>query len=1067
MNVRAKLTAGFLIIVLLIWITVFFTGNTYTKISEEFATLEEDVVPGAIEMSEMTEKAQEIKAWTYVYMIRGNVVRKGKPVKEWLQESTESLERLAREHRERGIAVVPEEAEIAEELETKARQLSSAAMGIINLKDQGVELDELLEKKEEAFGPVFLPLIKQLEEHKAAHLEELAAAEEAVHEAQTSGVQVLLIAAGLITLLAAAVTFFTVRSIVKPLHALHKGTEIIGQGNLDYKVGTEAKDEIGQLSRAFDQMTENLGRTTTSIDNLNKEITERERAEEELRESEERYRAIVNLGASIGEAIVMLQDTEDVVGIHTFANDEWLNITGYSREELLGMSMVDLIHPRYRKAAVERHRRRIRGESVPGLFEISIIRKDGTEVPVEITAAYTTYQGKPANVIYIRDITERKRVEEEIKKFKTISDRAGYGAAITSMEGEFIYLNESLAQMHGYTPEELMGKQFSALFTEDSLKHLLRLRNQLIQKGTYFTEELWRKRKDGTVFPTLTTAVIIKGDNGKPLYISGTAIDITERKRMEQELQEKNERLDAQNEELQTQAEELQTAYRELQQLDQMKDNFLSTVSHELRTPLTSIKGFAEILLSYEEDRETQREFLTIINNESDRLTRLIDDFLDLARIESGRMRWESAELAIPDVIKNAVEATQSLAKQKNLRVSINSEPDIPAIWGDRDKLVQVVTNLLSNAMKFTPEEGEIRVGAQVLKENEAEDVSPMIRVSVSDTGIGIAPEDYQAVFEKFKQVGDTLTDKPQGTGLGLPICKEIVEHYRGKLWVESELGKGSTFYFTLPVVARPEAAVPEVREEKMKVTLISGEKTILVVDDEAHVRRFLSHEFANRGYRVIEASSGKEAIDLTREHHPDLITLDVLMPDIDGLDVTAVLKSDTNTRDIPILILSVVEEKERGYSLGANEYVTKPFSKKRLMDKITHLLGQAQKTVVVVDDDRTLVKAIKFKLEKRGFAVYAAYDGEKALKVIAKNRPDLIVLDVMMPKMDGYEVIKILKDNPDTVNTPIIVLTGVEIDGGRVRALSLGATEYVTKSGGLGKLFESIENILSGTATK
>ncbi|MBA7651048.1 Protein-glutamate methylesterase/protein-glutamine glutaminase [subsurface metagenome] len=182
---------------------------------------------------------------------------------------------------------------------------------------------------------------------------------------------------------------------------------------------------------------------------------------------------------------------------------------------------------------------------------------------------------------------------------------------------------------------------------------------------------------------------------------------------------------------------------------------------------------------------------------------------------------------------------------------------------------------------------------------------------------------------------------------------------------------------------------------------------------------------------------------------------------------MTAVLKSDTNTRDIPILILSVVEEKERGYSLGANEYVTKPFSKKRVMDRITHLLGQAQKTVVVVDDDRTLVKAIKFELEKRGFAVYAAYDGEKALKVIAKNRPDLIVLDVMMPKMDGYEVIKILKDNPDTVNTPIIVLTGVEIDGGRVRALSLGATEYVTKSGGLGKLFESIENILSGTATK
>ena len=523
--------------------------------------------------------------------------------------------------------------------------------------------------------------------------------------------------------------------------------------------------------------------------------------------------------------------------------------------------------------------------------------------------------------------------------------------------------------------------------------------------------------------------------------------EVTERKQAEEALEQK--------------MEELQAAHEELQELDQMKDSFLSTVSHELRTPLTSIKSFAEILLSYEdEDKETQREFLTIINDESDRLTRLINDFLDLSRIEAGRMQWETVKLGIPEVIETCINATHALFAQKDLRVDVDLEPDLPPISADRDRLVQVVTNLLSNAIKFTPEGGEIRVRAQIFKDGEAEGVLDMIRVSVSDTGIGIAPEDLEKVFEKFKQVGDTLTDRPKGTGLGLPICKELVEHHGGRIWGESQLGKGSTFYFTLPVMEKIEVEVPEVKEEKAKVPL-GGGKTILVVDDEANIRRFLSHELTNRGYRVFEGSGGKEAIDLAREHHPDLITLDVLMPDIDGFDVTAVLKSDPDTKDIPILILSVVEDKEKAFKLGANDYVTKPFDSEILMSKMDRLLFEGKKKVLVADDDKSLVKAVKFELEKRGFSVYVAYDGEEALKVIESNRPDLVVLDVVMPEMDGYEVMRVLKGNPETADIPIVVLTGVEINGGRVKALSLGATEYATKSGGLTKLFEDIEDIL------
>ena len=274
------------------------------------------------------------------------------------------------------------------------------------------------------------------------------------------------------------------------------------------------------------------------------------------------------------------------------------------------------------------------------------------------------------------------------------------------------------------------------------------------------------------------------------IFIVAITKDITERKQMQQELEQK--------------VAELQSAYQKLQELDQMKDNFLSTVSHELRTPLTSIKSFTEILLSYqEEDRETQREFLGIIHQESDHLGDLVNNLLDLSKLETGQMQWEDSELEIPWVIRTVVTAAEPLAARKNLRVDIDLEPDLPPVWDDRNRLVQVVTNLLSNAIKFTPEGGEIRLRAQVIKDSGARGDPDVIMVSVIDSGIGIAPEDYEKVFDKFRQVGDTLTDKPKGTGLGLAICREIVAHYGGRIWVESQLGKGSTFFFTLPIMEK------------------------------------------------------------------------------------------------------------------------------------------------------------------------------------------------------------------------------------------------------------------------
>ena len=608
-------------------------------------------------------------------------------------------------------------------------------------------------------------------------------------------------------------------------------------------------------------------------------------------------------------------------------------------------------------------------------------------------------------------------------------------------------VNQATCELLGYTKEELIGLPIGNVCSIEELFDVTAVAGP--SKNDSLTDvERTYLAKDGAEIPVLFSGSVIRDPiDGQIQAIVCVAADITERKRMEVELAEYTRNLE--------------TAYQDLQKLDEMKDSFLSTVSHELRTPLTSIKGFAEILLSYDEvDKETQTEFLTIINNESDRLTRLINDVLDLAKIESGRMQWQTSEQALPELIETATNATRALSVQKNLTVHTDLSSDLPPVWADKDRLVQVVTNLLSNAIKFTPEGGEIRIQAHLLDGEGAEGVADMMRVSVSDTGTGISPEDQLHVFEKFRQVGDTLTERPEGTGLGLPICREILDYHEGQIWVESELGKGSTFFFTLPIKGGVQAKKPSASEQIEEVSVAHG-GTILVVDDEENVRRLLEHELTRRGYRVIKAADGKEAIEVAREHKPDLITLDIQIPHIDGFDVTSVLKNDPETIDIPILILSIVEDRDRGYRLGANDYLTKPFTVEAVLEKMTRLLQQDKKKVLVVDDDKALVRAITFELERRGFSPEVAYDGEEALKAFGENRPDLIVLDITMPKMDGYEVIKELKTRPDEADIPIVVLTGVEIDGGRVSSLSMGAAEYVTKSGGLGKLYEQISAIL------
>jgi len=400
--------------------------------------------------------------------------------------------------------------------------------------------------------------------------------------------------------------------------------------------------------------------------------------------------------------------------------------------------------------------------------------------------------------------------------------------------------------------------------------------------------------------------------------------------------------------------------------------------------------------------------------SEGERLTKLIDDVLDLAKIEAGKFTWNMSSVSVAEVIERATAATSSLFDAKKLELVLQIEPDLPEITGDKDRLIQVVINLISNAVKFT-DAGSITCAVRSQDSD--------LVVSVKDSGIGIAITDQPKVFEKFKQVGDTLTDKPKGTGLGLPICKEIVEYHGGRIWVESEPGQGSTFSFTLPVLGPKgqlpllpvrrsldfEALVRQLREQV--ATHQPRDKSILVVDDDANIRSLLRQELTEAGYVVRLAEDGRQALALIREETPGLVILDVMMPEMNGFDVAAVLKNDPATMDIPIIILSILEDKERGFRLGVDRYLTKPINTTTLFHEVDALLGQgkSKKKVMVVDEDSSTLRTLTDVLETRGYQVVES-NGTELVSRAVLSKPDIIILNSLLSNDEAVRALRFEK---------------------------------------------------------
>jgi signal transduction histidine kinase/ActR/RegA family two-component response regulator len=396
-------------------------------------------------------------------------------------------------------------------------------------------------------------------------------------------------------------------------------------------------------------------------------------------------------------------------------------------------------------------------------------------------------------------------------------------------------------------------------------------------------------------------------------------------------------------------------------EVDRMKTEFVSTVSHELRAPLTSVLGFAKLISKAVErdvvhwvpadDPRGQRavtrvrENLEIIISEGERLTRLINDVLDIAKMEAGRIDWRDLSFELGTVISQAIENVRTLATAKNLPIDLQLEPGLPPLFADADRVLQVITNLLSNAVKFT-DQGRVTVVARMVMPDEQfkdwtlpEGCPAAVLVTVQDTGVGIPEEAISQLFQRFQQVESTVVDRPKGTGLGLAICREIVMHYDGAIWAESKVGQGSRFCFTLPLAPTAPAVVPAPRPDRGAVPQ-ARRATILVVDDEVHIRQLLRQMLTEAGYGVLEAAEGTIAITEARQHRPDLVILDVNMPGLSGIDVARLLRTHKGTAQIPILILSV-EDPQISAGSGVTAHLTKPVEMEALLKTVARLLGR------------------------------------------------------------------------------------------------------------------------------
>ena len=608
------------------------------------------------------------------------------------------------------------------------------------------------------------------------------------------------------------------------------------------------------------------------------------------------------------------------------------------------------------------------------------------------------------------DITERKKAETQLRedeeRFRAIDAAAPVGLIIVNKKDRSIlHLNPSFCEMVGKDAGELRGKHLSAVFSDsDKGKEFA----DIIDGTMSERKEFHFKRPDGVEACVMASCVELDYRGEKAVIAS--IVDIHDRVRAEAELRQAKEAAES---------------------ASRVKSSFLANMSHELRTPLNAIIGYSEILLEDATDRDDKASMgdLEKIQAAGKHLLGLINDILDLSKIEAGRMDVYLEHVFLARLVDEVKTIVEPMMKKNGNKLTIESPPDIGSLQTDLTKLKQSIINLLSNAAKFTKE------GTVTLRlSREDRDGAPWVKFEVVDSGIGMTEEQMGRLFQAFTQADSSTTRNFGGTGLGLTITRHFCAMLGGSIDVKSTPGQGSTFTIVLPDRATKAVVDEEMGEEADRPATVRGLShgavNVLVVDDDPAVHDVLAATLGKEGYQITHAKDGIEALNIMRTDPPDIVTLDVMMPKLDGWSVLGIMKSEAALAHIPVIMLTIVDHRNLGFSLGASEYMTKPIDRNRLIALIEKFASSKQDGVVlIVDDDPDVRAMVKTTVEGVGMQAVEVGNWQAALDWLADHpKPALVLLDLMMPRMDGFEFLERVRENPDFIDLPVVVLTAKEL---------------------------------------
>jgi PAS domain S-box-containing protein len=872
--------------------------------------------------------------------------------------------------------------------------------------------------------------------------------------------------------------FFFSRSMTASLKKLGGQAEALAKGNLNEPIVIKSSDEIGLLAQSFEGMRLSIRKLVDDLQTeknaLESRVTDRTaELDKAFHIQQEQTKALELRNTEMLEIQTELKKSEadqiagkdridsilqaspdgicviDAEGTIQMANQSMLRIFGYDLNDVMGQNIKLLMfddiareHDHYIERIVWGREPKLIGK---GAREVVGRKKDGNSFPMDLSVAVIGSGKNSLFVGILRDITERIKLQEKAR------EQASFQAALLDAVPNPIFVkdqnlkytafNRAYEEAFGMRREDYIGKTvLEAEYISESRDGYHQSDKELIAKGGFTRDEYTARFADDRDHDVLYWRRTFDLGNGIPGGMLGILIDISDRKEMEREMQIAREQAESANE---------------------TKSAFLANMSHELRTPMNAIIGYAEMLKEDAEDEKNEDIIpdLDHIVTAGRHLLQLINDVLDISKIEAGRMDLYLEEFDIAKMINDAVSTVTTLVDKNNNELSIKVEENLGSMHADLTKMRQIVFNLVSNAAKFTSN-GVVGIEACTIDK----DGTRYIRLAVTDTGIGVPEEKLEHIFEEFSQADNSTTRNFGGTGLGLALVRKFARMMGGDIEVESVPGEGSTFTIELPARVieadgKVTSLVNKIDRSTKSVATVMGK--ILVIDDDPTARRLLTRVLQDQGYEVVTAETGEQGIVLAKSEKPALITCDILMPNVDGWEVLQILKDDPQTASIPVVMVSMVDDGKKGVALGAVEHLRKPVDREQLRKIVSRYVKNAGK-VLVVEDDPATQNVISKALGSMAVEALVANNGQQALDILSQQWPDLILLDLMMPVMDGYEFLTRFRKLEGSEKTPVIVVTAKDLSLAERKELAGSVTGIFTKEESyVEDLIESVASLI------